>query len=471
MPSNPIPVFIGSASLEMSEERRKVEESLQSLAPRIEVVNAAERAQIYVGIFGGRDDALAGEEYERARKKGMKCFRYVKGAAHREGDAFNDLDAMIIALKADLRSRAGEKAGFGKFLAQVRAFAASMGGRALIVAVVAMLAYLGLRPNGELTSSPPSATETPAATVTPESSPRSNPTGVPSVMPAPGVGLASPSPLSAPSPAATKATASPAPSPRPSPTPRPSATPKPSSTLRLPPTPRPSPIPPPSLRISPARLRFNAAGARTITFTNDRPNQILVSGIALEQNSGHFRVASDGCRDRTLKQGERCDVSIHYAPASGSSETPGAQLTIEYGYDQSQMTVRKVPMGRDAPAVPVEISVTPDNLTFGSQRVGSSSNPQLVTLKNDGPGRIRVREVSVTREGGVLSLGATRHFTAGQECKRVLGPGESCRISVSFTPRDSGNRHAELRIQARPEGISGPGDRKIVTLNGTATQF
>ncbi|MGA2003372.1 MAG: choice-of-anchor D domain-containing protein [Terriglobales bacterium] len=74
-------------------------------------------------------------------------------------------------------------------------------------------------------------------------------------------------------------------------------------------------------------------------------------------------------------------------------------------------------------------------LEYGTQDVGSSSQPQVVTISNQGATAI------------ALSLIATgSHFTQTNNCGSSLAAGASCQISVSFSPLAGGSLHSVLGV-------------------------
>ena len=72
-------------------------------------------------------------------------------------------------------------------------------------------------------------------------------------------------------------------------------------------------------------------------------------------------------------------------------------------------------------------TVTPANVTFGSQPVGTVSAPQTVTLTNTGSAAI-----------GVSNVAATANFQHTNTCPASLPAGDTCTISVSFAPTTGG---------------------------------
>lgn len=94
-----------------------------------------------------------------------------------------------------------------------------------------------------------------------------------------------------------------------------------------------------------------------------------------------------------------------------------------------------------ATAVPVAYLV-PEDLSFGSLRVGETSRIETVTLTNIGGGALRVTNVFLEGEHPNDYL-----FNAGN-CQASAGipAGRSCSLAVRFRPTSNGNRQASLAI-------------------------
>src|SRR5205823_3263079 len=84
-------------------------------------------------------------------------------------------------------------------------------------------------------------------------------------------------------------------------------------------------------------------------------------------------------------------------------------------------------------------TVTPLQLAFGNQNIGSSSAAQTVTLTNSG---------STALSNLAVSLSGTNQndFSQTNTCGTTAAAGANCTISVTFTPAAQGARGASLVI-------------------------
>ncbi len=105
----------------------------------------------------------------------------------------------------------------------------------------------------------------------------------------------------------------------------------------------------------------------------------------------------------------------------------------------------------------VPVSVSPGNLDFGDQQVGTKSPPQIATLKNIGSGVLKIKQISI---GG----NNANDFTQTNNCGKSLQVGGSCTIKVVFAPKEQGQDSASLNVS-----YQGVGSPQSVSLSGTGT--
>jgi hypothetical protein len=103
-------------------------------------------------------------------------------------------------------------------------------------------------------------------------------------------------------------------------------------------------------------------------------------------------------------------------------------------------------------------SVSPGNLTFASQPVGSTSSPRTVTMNNTGAGPLHI-----------ASVGVIGPFVTTQNCVSAspLAPGASCSEAVAFAPA-SMDQAAIGRLTFTDDSRGTPETTQYVQLQGTA---
>jgi hypothetical protein len=103
---------------------------------------------------------------------------------------------------------------------------------------------------------------------------------------------------------------------------------------------------------------------------------------------------------------------------------------------------------------PPAVSLSPSNVNFGNQPLGSSSRAQPITLTNTGNGALTIWSVAVSGD-----------FAQTNNCGTSVAVGDSCTIAIIFTPTDSGTRRGTLTVSD-----NAPGNSQMVTLSGTGAQ-
>lgn len=86
------------------------------------------------------------------------------------------------------------------------------------------------------------------------------------------------------------------------------------------------------------------------------------------------------------------------------------------------------------------LSIKPNSIDFGVQALGSTS-PASVVLKNTGSNPAVVTEIDA-----VTNANGAKAFSASQNCVTSIAPGNSCTLTVTFTPTDIGSVTGKVTI-------------------------
>lgn len=108
------------------------------------------------------------------------------------------------------------------------------------------------------------------------------------------------------------------------------------------------------------------------------------------------------------------------------------------------------------------VLLSPGSLSFGGQLVGTTSQPQTVTLSNTGAAALSISSIGMTGTDPT-------QFSQTSTCPiapSALAAGASCTITVSFVPTVSGNRSAVVTVN---DNAAGSPHRLSVTGTGTLT--
>jgi hypothetical protein len=173
----------------------------------------------------------------------------------------------------------------------------------------------------------------------------------------------------------------------------------------------------PVVSLSPTSLGFADQAVNTtsqpqqITLTNIGNGELVIASIVAE---GDF-AQSNSCGS-SVPAGGSCTIDVTFTP---TSQGPGnGTITVTDNAGDSPQIVTLAGNGI-APGA----SLSPPALDFGDQPVGTTSNPQPITLTNVGTAPLNLT--------GIESGG---DFAQTNDCTSPLAPSASCTINVTFSP-------------------------------------
>lgn len=141
--------------------------------------------------------------------------------------------------------------------------------------------------------------------------------------------------------------------------------------------------------------------------------------------------------------------NLYLAGTTSSTDLPVTSGAFQHNFGGS---TDGFVMKLGAPPVPA-LNFNPLALQFGSQAVGTSSQPQNVSLSNTGTGALSISAITITGD-----------FSQTNNCGNSIAAGGSCTVTVTFTPTASGTRTGSLTIQDNASGSP-----QSIPLSGTAT--
>ena len=204
--------------------------------------------------------------------------------------------------------------------------------------------------------------------------------------------------------------------------------------------------------VSPSKVSFRATVLGTnstpqvVTLSNSSANSVSISSITLTgADPGDFS-QTNNCGS-TLAGNSSCAISVKFSPKAINART--ATLSIADSAPGSPQTAALQGTGTEA-------SFSPTSLRFAAQTVGTTSSPKVVTLTNESTSAT----MSIT--GITISGADAGDFAQTPACGSSLLPKASCTISVTFTPKATGTRVANLVVSD-----DGGGSPQAVPLTGT----
>lgn len=160
-----------------------------------------------------------------------------------------------------------------------------------------------------------------------------------------------------------------------------------------------------------------------------------------------------------LEPGESCSVEVVFNPLH-PGPWKGWQKVRSQLEDEpwAELELRGEGTG---PWVPL----TPQRLAFGAVPVGTTTDPQVITLESQDREELKIEEIFPTPVGG-LSFSSTPFRIVGGSCHEgdSLAPGQTCTIEVVMAPVEDGAFPAGLEIVD-----SAPDSPQSVELEGSAT--
>ena len=237
-------------------------------------------------------------------------------------------------------------------------------------------------------------------------------------------------------------------------------------------------VAPTTLSISPATFTYpntlieTQTQPLTVTITNSSTNDVSVSAVGLNPDTGNFYISANNCV--VLAPNASCTVSVDFQPTqAGLQQT---SLTITDNAQGSPQTISLAGTGTLAPAPAITPSTA--ELDFPNQQVGTTSAEKAVTIKNTGNAPLSLFSITI---GAGQSFGAQPDvFKLRSACGPTLAPGQACTVFISITPVIAGVAGAELIVsgnlpeQPQPILLVGNGTTAPVaglTLSTTTLSF
>jgi hypothetical protein len=183
-----------------------------------------------------------------------------------------------------------------------------------------------------------------------------------------------------------------------------------------------------------------------VTVTNKSPSTVNISSFS---GSGNFTASAGGtnpCGGNLVSKGT-CTIILNFSPTTQGSAT-GA-LTVN---DNSKVTPQVMNLNGTGLA---PVTASPTSLSFGTQKVGTTSSPQIVTVTNNQATTLNLGTITASGDYLVVSAG-------GNPCGSSLPATSSCTVGVEFSPSTTGAISGALTVNHN--ALFNP---QLVPLSGT----
>ncbi|MGA7318061.1 MAG: choice-of-anchor D domain-containing protein, partial [Silvibacterium sp.] len=193
------------------------------------------------------------------------------------------------------------------------------------------------------------------------------------------------------------------------------------------------------------------------TLSNGGTGTLTIASIAITgTNAGDFSEA-DNCNG-SVAAGSNCSITVSFTPSATGSRT--ATLTFTDNANGTAGSTQTVSLSGTGLGVP-QASPSPGTLSFGSEKLLSTTTAQTVTLTNGGSGPLSITNISVTG----ANPGDFPETTTCTGSLSSTSGGNTCTVSVSFAPQGPGSRSAALLFTDNANGTAG--STQTVSLSGT----
>ncbi|MGC1476843.1 MAG: choice-of-anchor D domain-containing protein, partial [Terriglobales bacterium] len=183
----------------------------------------------------------------------------------------------------------------------------------------------------------------------------------------------------------------------------------------------------------------------------------IASTVLAGTNPGDFSLSGSSCTASTaVGTLTYCTLRITFTPAAAGARS--ATLTVADSDPGSPRVINLSGTGISS-SVP-EVGLYPASLTFASTAEGSSSAAQNITLTNNGSAKLTISSTGITFTG--TDPGDYSETNNCPISPATLAAGFSCNIAITFSPKGTGARPANLTVA--DSATSSP---QSATLTGT----
>jgi hypothetical protein len=213
----------------------------------------------------------------------------------------------------------------------------------------------------------------------------------------------------------------------------------------------------------PSQQMNTTSAGQSFTVKNNGKSSLSISSVTA---SNGFGISSNNC-GASLGAGKSCSVTVTFTPPTAT--TINGSVTIVDGDATSPQTVSLTGTGLTPPTA----SLSPRTLSFGSVAVGSSSTPQTITLTNTGQSTLTLSGSSA------IAITGTNpgDYSQTNTCGTSVASNASCTITVTFKPKASGSRPADITLtdnannSPQTVSLSGSGGLPTATLTPKSDNF
>jgi len=184
-----------------------------------------------------------------------------------------------------------------------------------------------------------------------------------------------------------------------------------------------------------------SAAPKSFTVTNRTQQAATFTGMGVVNGTSDYG-QSNNCGSG-LAAGASCTVNIQFTPAATGDRAGawsvvsslGTETVALIGQGTQPVGVLDAP-GGSAASEPTSDGLTHYGITFLDTEVSTSSAVRNIAFSNKGTGALTIQ--------GISQLNGSADFNQSNNCGTTLSPGQSCTISLIFTPSALGARTGQV---------------------------
>ena len=199
-----------------------------------------------------------------------------------------------------------------------------------------------------------------------------------------------------------------------------------------------SPLDAPAIALAPQALDFgdHPTGATSdpllITVTNVGSQALTISDVAA---TGDYS-QTNTCVGALAAAGGNCTISVTFKATEIGTRDGMISITDDAAGSPQVVTLT----GNGVTPAPA-VNYSPTSLAFGDQTVGTTSDPQTVTMTNSGSADLVISDITIGT-----------HFAQTNDCPDTLAPQAFCTFSVTFAPTVTGDLTAAVSVTSNAAG-------------------
>ena len=219
----------------------------------------------------------------------------------------------------------------------------------------------------------------------------------------------------------------------------------------------------PTAGVTPASLTFasqlvnTTSASQSITLNNTGNTTLTITSIVIGgSNAGDFG-QTNNCAT-SIAANASCSITVSFKPTAAGARSASVTVTDNSNGAAGSTQAASLTGTAVAPVATVSPSSLP---AFAGTLVGTSSNPQSVSLSNTGSATLSITGIAITGTN-------SSDFSQTNNCGTSLAAGANCAINITFKPGATGLRSASLVVTDNNNGSSGSSQSLALTGSGTA---